>query len=93
MKRFSVFASLAARAVAYLLLVRPLMRIKDFSLYLLIAAVIQSLCYADASKLPAEDRTALQDAASIASLLITTEALVADKPKKSEGAPAAPMDF
>jgi chaperonin GroEL len=38
-------------------------------------------------------RTALQDAASIASLLITTEALVADKPKKSEGAPAAPMDF
>jgi chaperonin GroEL len=40
-------------------------------------------------------RTALQDAASVASLLITTEALVADKPKKSEspavGAP--PMDF
>ena len=27
-------------------------------------------------------RTALQDAASVASLLITTEALVADKPKK-----------
>ncbi|MCA6125230.1 chaperonin GroEL [Bradyrhizobium sp. WSM 1704] len=40
-------------------------------------------------------RTALQDAASIASLLITTEALVADKPKKAEAhAPAAPpMDF
>jgi chaperonin GroEL len=39
-------------------------------------------------------RTALQDAASVASLLITTEALVADKPKKSESAPApAPMDF
>ena len=38
-------------------------------------------------------RTALQDAASVASLLITTEALVADKPKKSDGAPAAPMDF
>jgi chaperonin GroEL len=40
-------------------------------------------------------RTALQDAASVASLLITTEALVADKPKKSEPAPAAapPMDF
>jgi chaperonin GroEL len=40
-------------------------------------------------------RTALQDAASVASLLITTEALVADKPKKVEahvpGAP--PMDF
>jgi chaperonin GroEL len=40
-------------------------------------------------------RTALQDAASIASLLITTEALVADKPKKTEAhTPAAPpMDF
>jgi chaperonin GroEL len=38
-------------------------------------------------------RTALQDAASIAALLITTEALVAEKPKKVE-APAAPqMDF
>jgi chaperonin GroEL len=40
-------------------------------------------------------RTALQDAASVAALLITTEALVADKPKKTEAhAPAAPaMDF
>ncbi|WP_315756495.1 MULTISPECIES: chaperonin GroEL [unclassified Bradyrhizobium] len=39
-------------------------------------------------------RTALQDAASVASLLITTEALVADKPKKPEAAAAAPsMDF
>jgi chaperonin GroEL len=39
-------------------------------------------------------RTALQDAASVAALLITTEALVADKPKKSEPAAAAPpMDF
>jgi chaperonin GroEL len=40
-------------------------------------------------------RTALQDGASIASLLVTTEALVAEKPKKPEGhAPAAPpMDF
>jgi len=41
-------------------------------------------------------RTALQDAASVASLLITTEALVAEKPKK-ETAPALPpgggMDF
>lgn len=39
--------------------------------------------------------TALQDAASVASLLITTEALVADKPKKTEAnTPAAPsMDF
>jgi chaperonin GroEL len=40
-------------------------------------------------------RTALQDAASVASLLITTEALVADKPKNAEAhTPAAPpMDF
>jgi chaperonin GroEL len=40
-------------------------------------------------------RTALQDAASVASLLITTEALVADKPKKAEAhaAAAPPMDF
>ncbi|MBR1159938.1 chaperonin GroEL [Bradyrhizobium elkanii] len=39
-------------------------------------------------------RTALQDAASVAALLITTEALVADKPKKAETAPAAQsMDF
>jgi chaperonin GroEL len=41
-------------------------------------------------------RTALQDAASVASLLITTEALVAEKPK-TEAAPALPpaggMDF
>jgi chaperonin GroEL len=39
-------------------------------------------------------RTALQDAASVAALLITTEALVADKPKRLEPAAAAPpMDF
>ena len=45
-------------------------------------------------------RTALQDAASIAGLLITTEAMVADKPKKQGAVPAMPggggmggMDF
>jgi chaperonin GroEL len=44
-------------------------------------------------------RTALQDAASVAAILITTEAMVAEKPKK-EAAPAMPhgggmggMDF
>lgn len=41
-------------------------------------------------------RTALQDAASVAALLITTEAMIAEKPKK-DGAPALPagagMDF
>ncbi|MCJ2141701.1 chaperonin GroEL [Methylobacterium sp. E-066] len=45
-------------------------------------------------------RTALQDAASVAGLLVTTEAMVADAPKKDGGAPAMPggggmggMDF
>ena len=32
-------------------------------------------------------RIALQDAASVAGLLVTTEAMVAEKPKKSAGAP------
>jgi chaperonin GroEL len=36
-------------------------------------------------------RTALQDAASVAGLLVTTEAMVAEKPKKETPAPAAPM--
>ena len=35
-------------------------------------------------------RTALQDAGSIAGLLITTEAMIADKPEKGGGAPAMP---
>ena len=42
-------------------------------------------------------RTALQDAASVSSLLITTEAMIAEKPKKEAAAPAMPggggMDF
>jgi len=44
-------------------------------------------------------RTALQDAASVAGLLITTEAMVAELPKKQQAAPAMPgggmggMDF
>jgi chaperonin GroEL len=40
-------------------------------------------------------RTALQDAASVASLLITTEAMIAEKPKKAAPAPAVPggMDY
>ena len=41
-------------------------------------------------------RTALQDAASVASLLITTEAMVAEKPKKETPSPAMPpggMDY
>ncbi len=40
-------------------------------------------------------RTALQDAASVASLLITTEAMIAEKPKKQGAAPmpGAGMDY
>jgi len=38
-------------------------------------------------------RTALQDAASVAALMITTEALVVEKPKKSEAPAAPPMDL
>jgi chaperonin GroEL len=42
-------------------------------------------------------RTALQDAASIAGLLMTTEAMVAEKPKKESLMPAMPpgggMDY
>ena len=42
-------------------------------------------------------RTALEDAASVAGLLITTEAMVADKPKDKDSAPSMPggggMDF
>ena len=45
-------------------------------------------------------RTALQDAASVARLLVTTEAMVADKPKKEAAMPPMPpgggmggMDF
>ncbi|PHP65891.1 chaperonin GroEL [Zhengella mangrovi] len=40
-------------------------------------------------------RTALQDAASVSGLLVTTEAMVAEKPKKDAPAPAMPggMDF
>ena len=36
-------------------------------------------------------RTALQDAASVAGLLITTEAMVAEKPEKKDGAPMPDM--
>jgi chaperonin GroEL len=40
-------------------------------------------------------RAALQDAASVAGLLVTTEAMVAEKPKKEAATPPMPggMDF
>ncbi len=38
-------------------------------------------------------RTALQDAASVAGLLVTTEAMVAEKPEKKESAPAGMPDM
>jgi len=37
-------------------------------------------------------RTALQNAASVAGLMITTEAMIADKPEKRKDAPAMPHD-
>jgi chaperonin GroEL len=61
----------------------------------------QSDAYGDMFKLGIIDptkvvRTAIQDAASVAGLLITTEAMIAEKPKKDAAAPAMPgggMDF
>jgi chaperonin GroEL len=61
----------------------------------------QSEDYGDMFKLGIIDptkvvRTAIQDAASVAGLLITTEAMVAEKPKKDTPAPVMPgggMDF
>ena len=38
----------------------------------------------------ARQRAALQNAASVASLLLTTEALIAEKPEKKAGAGATP---
>ena len=38
-------------------------------------------------------RTALEDAASVAGLLITTEAMVADKPEKPGAAPGGMPDM
>jgi len=38
-------------------------------------------------------RFALQNAASVSSLLLTTEAMIAEKPKKKASAPAAPPDM
>jgi len=35
-------------------------------------------------------RVALQDAGSVAGLLVTTEAMVAERPKKDSGSPAMP---
>jgi chaperonin GroEL len=53
-----------------------------------------SKCIVDPTKVV---RTALQDAASIAELLMTTEAMVAEKPKKETPMPAMPpgggMDY
>lgn len=48
------------------------MRMKHISFYLLFAVAIQSLCYADVSKLPAEDRKALLDASRYHEVLSTT---------------------
>ncbi len=38
-------------------------------------------------------RTALQDAASVAGLLVTTEAMVAEKPEKKDAMPGGAPDM
>ena len=48
--------------VAEFRLARPMMRMRQLSLCLLFTAAIQTLCYADVTKLPAEDRKVLLDA-------------------------------
>jgi hypothetical protein len=48
--------------VADFSLVRAMMRMRQLSLCLLLTAAIQTLCYADVTKLPAEDRKVLLDA-------------------------------
>ncbi len=53
---------LAQERAAEFRLVGATMRMRDLSLCLLFTAAIQSLCYADVTKLPAEDRKALLDA-------------------------------
>jgi hypothetical protein len=47
--------------VAQLRLVSPIQRMNHISLYLLFAVAIPSLCYADVTTLPADDRKVLQD--------------------------------
>jgi len=37
-------------------------------------------------------RSALQNAASVAAMMLTTESIVTDKPKKEKGPAAPPMD-
>ena len=47
---------------AMMAVLRPAMRIRQLGLCILFTAAIQSLCYGDVTKLPAEDRKALLDA-------------------------------
>jgi hypothetical protein len=58
------------------------MRMKHISFYLLFAVAIQSLCYADVSKLPAEDRKALLDASRYHEVLSTTNGRLAEPGQK-----------
>jgi hypothetical protein len=58
--------------MADLVLVRPIRRMKHVALHLLFAVTVQSLCCADVTKLPAEDRKALQDASRFHEVRATT---------------------
>lgn len=69
MKQLSILSTLTTvyaprrAAVAELFFVRPIRRMNHVALHLLFVTAIQGLCYADVTKLPAEDRTVLQDSA------------------------------
>jgi hypothetical protein len=52
----------AQEAIAEFRFVKSMIHMRHLSLCLLFTAAIQSLCYADVTKLPVEDRKTLQDA-------------------------------
>ena len=61
------------RAVAEFPLVRPMMRMRQLSLCLLFTVAIQTLCHADVTKLPAEDRKVLLDASRFHEVHFTSD--------------------
>jgi hypothetical protein len=71
MKQFLMLATPASPAGAQLRLVRLVM--KQISLYVLFAVAMQKLCFADVTKLSAEDRKILQDSSRFQELHSTKE--------------------
>jgi hypothetical protein len=60
-------------AVADFSLVKAMMRMRQLTLCLLLTSAIQTLCYADVTKLPAEDRRVLLDASRFQEVHATTK--------------------